>query len=266
MSGSHFTCEDGSILTRACRKSSPVAFALHLSIDGSATYSGIGETLSVTPLLGGRMKRWLLAGTLALAAGGQGLASDLPPPAAPPPPPRAPRRLTCPRWSRPITGAGSISASIWAKALAPANGPIRMSRPDRPAISKPRASWLGLRWASTSRLTRLSMALRAILMGLGSTARLPASFAPIRARPRATGTRRCAPGSAMPPIGYCFMALPAARSATSRLVSVAAACSVGIEAAFTENLTARVEYLFVDLSTKAGWTAGAGPASTFLPA
>ena len=35
------------------------------------------------------MKRWLLAGTLALAAGGQGLASDLPPPAAPPPP-RAP--------------------------------------------------------------------------------------------------------------------------------------------------------------------------------
>ena len=76
MSGSHFTCEDGFILTRACRKSSPVAFALHLSIDGSATYSGIGETLSVTPLLGGRMKRWLLAGTLALAAGGQGLASD----------------------------------------------------------------------------------------------------------------------------------------------------------------------------------------------
>ena len=40
--------------------------------------------LSVTPLLGGRMKRWLLAGTLALAAGGQGLTSD------PPPPPRAP--------------------------------------------------------------------------------------------------------------------------------------------------------------------------------
>ena len=69
------------MLTRACRKLSPVAFALHLSIDGSATYSGIGETLSVTPLLGGRMKRWLLAGTLALAAGGQGLASALPPPA-----------------------------------------------------------------------------------------------------------------------------------------------------------------------------------------
>jgi outer membrane immunogenic protein len=35
------------------------------------------------------MKRWVLAGALALAAGGQGLASDLPPPAAPPPP-RAP--------------------------------------------------------------------------------------------------------------------------------------------------------------------------------
>ena len=46
MSDSHFTCESRSILTRTCRKpASPVAFALHLSIDGSATYSGIGETL-----------------------------------------------------------------------------------------------------------------------------------------------------------------------------------------------------------------------------
>jgi outer membrane immunogenic protein len=35
------------------------------------------------------MKRWLLAGTLSIAAGGQGLASDLPPPAVPPAP-RAP--------------------------------------------------------------------------------------------------------------------------------------------------------------------------------
>ena len=35
------------------------------------------------------MKRWLLAGALAFAAAGQGLASDLPPPAAPAPP-RAP--------------------------------------------------------------------------------------------------------------------------------------------------------------------------------
>jgi len=50
---------------------------------------GALEKTFVTPLLGGRMKRWLLAGTLALAAGGQGLASDLPPPAVPPAP-RAP--------------------------------------------------------------------------------------------------------------------------------------------------------------------------------
>jgi outer membrane immunogenic protein len=35
------------------------------------------------------MKRWLLAGALAFATAGQGLASDLPPPAAAPPP-RAP--------------------------------------------------------------------------------------------------------------------------------------------------------------------------------
>lgn len=35
------------------------------------------------------MKRWLLAGAMAFATAGQGLASDLPPPAAPPSP-RAP--------------------------------------------------------------------------------------------------------------------------------------------------------------------------------
>ena len=35
------------------------------------------------------MKRWLLAGALAVAAAGQGLGSDLPPPAVPAPP-RAP--------------------------------------------------------------------------------------------------------------------------------------------------------------------------------
>src|SRR5499427_4863926 len=45
MNDSHLTCKSRSILTRTCRKPSPVAFASHLSIDGSATYSGIGETL-----------------------------------------------------------------------------------------------------------------------------------------------------------------------------------------------------------------------------
>src|SRR5262249_8654049 len=45
MNDSHLTCESRSILTRTCRKPSPVAFASHLSIDGSATYSGIAETL-----------------------------------------------------------------------------------------------------------------------------------------------------------------------------------------------------------------------------
>src|SRR5581483_4257477 len=39
---SHFTCEYRSMLTRACRKPEAVAFALHLSTGGSATYSRIG--------------------------------------------------------------------------------------------------------------------------------------------------------------------------------------------------------------------------------
>jgi outer membrane immunogenic protein len=47
----------------------------------------LGKTLC-DAIFGGRMKRWLLAGTVALAAGSQALASDLPPPAAAPP--RAP--------------------------------------------------------------------------------------------------------------------------------------------------------------------------------
>jgi hypothetical protein len=45
--------------------------------------------LFVHAALGGRMKRWLLAGTLALAASGQAVASDLPPPPTSAPP-RAP--------------------------------------------------------------------------------------------------------------------------------------------------------------------------------
>src|SRR5262249_53288406 len=82
---SHCTCESPSMLTKTCRKPSPMAFALHLSIDGSATYSRIGK-LFVDAALGAHMKRWLVAGT---AAGGQVLASDLPPraPAAYIPPP-----------------------------------------------------------------------------------------------------------------------------------------------------------------------------------
>src|SRR5690348_9992007 len=42
---SHYTCEPRSILTRTCIKLKPVAFALHLSADRSATYSSIRERL-----------------------------------------------------------------------------------------------------------------------------------------------------------------------------------------------------------------------------
>src|SRR5690349_19729415 len=88
MNFSHFAFEEPSLLTVSCGYPVRVAFALHLSADRSATYSRIGENFC-DAAFGGRMKRWLLAGTLALAAGGQGLASDLPPPAVPPAP-RAP--------------------------------------------------------------------------------------------------------------------------------------------------------------------------------
>jgi len=57
-----------------------------------------------TTLFRGRMKRWLLAGAL-LAAGGQGLASDLPPPVAPAPP-RAPAAYVPP--ASPVYNWGGI--------------------------------------------------------------------------------------------------------------------------------------------------------------
>src|SRR5215831_18288178 len=62
MSDSHFTCDDGSMLTRACRKPPSVAFASHLFSGKSGTYS--------KPLRRGRMKRLVLAGALAVVAAG----------------------------------------------------------------------------------------------------------------------------------------------------------------------------------------------------
>ena len=151
MSDSHITCESCSILTRACRKPSPVAFALHLSIDGSATYPGTGETLCARRS-GGRMKRWLLAGTLALAASGQAVASDLPPPASAPP--RAPAAYVPP--PSPVYNWGGIySASISATASARAFGAIPSIPAGRPAISTCGAFSPASRSAQISRPTHL---------------------------------------------------------------------------------------------------------------
>ena len=98
MSDSHFTCESRSILTRTCRKPSPVAFALHLSIDGSATYSGIGETLC------------------ARRSGGSHEAPSHPTCHRRPARRHVHRLLMFRRPHPSITGAGSISASISATA------------------------------------------------------------------------------------------------------------------------------------------------------
>src|SRR5438105_1247848 len=85
MNDPHITCEKLSILTRACRKPAPVAFAYIVSLADQLLMPNRWKRV-----LRGRMKRWVLAGALAFAAAGHTLASDLPPPGAPPAPPRAP--------------------------------------------------------------------------------------------------------------------------------------------------------------------------------
>jgi hypothetical protein len=82
------------------------------------------------------MRRWVLAGALALAAGGQGLASDLPPPAAPPPP-RAPAAYIPPpspvyNWGGLYFGfnAGyAFGTSNWVDPDDPAAKPAISARP-----------------------------------------------------------------------------------------------------------------------------------------
>ena len=188
MSDSHFTCESRSILTRTCRKpASPVAFALHLSIDGSATYSGIGETLC------------------ARRSGGSHEAPSHPTCHRRPARRHVHRLLMFRRPHPSITGAGSISASISATGSARAFGAI----PSIPAAGRPAISTCG------SRPTRLCLAPRRISTAPGSMVRSPAHFVVLgrNARPKTSGFRLCADGSAALLIGYCSMAPRAAHLA-----------------------------------------------------
>ena len=162
--------------------------------------------------LGGRMKRWLLAGTLALAASGQAVASDLPPPASAPP--RAPAAYVPP--PSPVYNWGGIySASISATASARAFGAIPSIPAGRPAISTCGASSPASRSAQISRPTRLCLAPRRISTAPGSMARSPAHFVVLgrNARPRTSGFRLCADGSVTLLTGYCSMAPRAAHLA-----------------------------------------------------
>src|SRR5262245_52147901 len=69
MKDSHFTCESSSILTRTCIKPSPVAFALHLSVDGSATYSSSGKFL-FDAAVGGSHEALAIGGNLGIGCWG----------------------------------------------------------------------------------------------------------------------------------------------------------------------------------------------------
>jgi len=176
------------------------------------------------------MKRWLLAGTLALAASGQAVASDLPPPASAPAA-YVPSPSPVYNWGGIYFGFNlgyGFGTSIWSDPSIPAAG--------RPAISTCRAS------SPASRSAQISP--RRISTAPGSMARSPAHSVVLgrNARPRTSGFRLCADGSVTLLIGYCSMAPRAAHLAMLHW-GKAAAFSI----AFTENLTARIEYLYLKL-------------------
>ena len=191
------------------------------------------------------MKRFVFAGALALAAGGQALAADLPPPMAPPP--RAPATYV-PAPVPIFTWPGSISVSTAATASGPRQPPAAA------AASAPTASWPAARSAATTSSATSWSASRAMATGPTSTApalrrlRSQKHLAGHRARPRRLclgprvvlwhGRRRVWQRA-----GRCESAGPS----TARRKR-AGPRARGIEAAFAPNWTAKVEYLYVDFA------------------
>ena len=199
------------------------------------------------------MKRILMAAALALAAGGQALAADLPQPA--PPPPRAPATyvpVPVPVFSWTgiyvgINGGYAFGTSSWnAQASA------------RPATSAPTACSSAARSAAITSGASSCSASRAMATGRTSMARRPHLWPGCEAKSDWLATVRGRAGYAFDRIlvygtgGGAFGNVQAAsrRAPFSSATQIGWTAGGGVEFAFTPNLTAKVEYLYVDLGSQ----------------
>ena len=204
------------------------------------------------------MKRILIAGALALAAGGQALAADLPQPA--PPPPRAPATYVpapVPVFSWTgiyvgINGGYAFGDSNWTSPhlrCSPVDRQLQHQRlarrrhdrrqlPVGPVRARHRGRWrlVEPHWHHQLRAGARGCTTQSDWL---ATVRGRAGYAFDRFLVYGTG------GAAFGDLQAAFGALPFSNSTQTGWTAGA-----GVEFAFTPNLTAKVEYLYVDLGSQ----------------
>jgi outer membrane immunogenic protein len=210
------------------------------------------------------MKRLLLAGALALAASGQTLASDLPPPAAAPPPPRAPAAYVPP--VSPVYNWGGIyfgfnvgygfGTSNWTD---PNNVSKLGSTGDFSTTGFLVGPTVGVNFQADSFVYGIeadfdgswingkSSSQFCALVGFGAGAQCETKsfwFSTARARLGYAADRVLFYGTAGGALADVSSGINGSFQGSTKAGWTAGA---GIEAAFGENLTARIEYLFMDL-------------------
>jgi outer membrane immunogenic protein len=155
------------------------------------------------------MKRWLLAGAMAFATAGQGLASDLPPPAAPPSP-RAPAAYVPPvaaiyNWGGVYFGFNlgfGFGTSSW-------NDPRNFS-------GLTSTGNFNLTGFLTGPTIGVNFQTDSFVFGAEADFDVSGSALASNVRPRAVDSRRCVRGWATPQIASCSTAQRAVHSAIFR--------------------------------------------------
>lgn len=212
------------------------------------------------------MKRWLLAGTLAIAAGGQGLASDLPPPAVPPAP-RAPAAYIPPvspvyNWGGVYFGFNlgyGFGTSSW-------SDPNEPLVPVAPAAPPPATTGnfnlngflAGATLGANFQIDAFVIGAEADFDGSFIDGKKSSSFCSVGTQ---CETKNTWFSTLRARLGYAADRVLFYGTAGGALGDVAAGeagtfqrttkggwtAGAGLEAAFTENLTARIEYLYLKL-------------------
>ena len=244
-----------SIPTVTCKKPSPVAFALHLSVDGSATYSGLGETLCGRRF-GESHEALASGGDLGIDCWGQALASDLPPPVAAPPP-RAPAAYVPP--VSPVYNWGGIYFGF---NLGYGFGTSNFTDSNDPGGTTGNFNVTGFLAGAT-----LGVNFQTDAFVYGAEADFDGSlidgkksspfcsigtqcetrsfwFSTLRARLGYAADRVLFYGTAGGALGDVA---PGQSGTFQRTTKGGWTAGAGVEAAFTENLTARIEYLYLKL-------------------